>query len=120
MRFGTGVGLIAAGAVFTWALDVDLPFIDDDALGAILLVVGAVVLVATAVMQAQHPGTSPDAGLWLILVGASLLWAIDVDIPYVYDAALGAILLLGGIATVAAAVALNRPRTQRRQVVYRS
>jgi hypothetical protein len=38
----------------------------------------------------------------------------------VYDAALGAILLLGGIATVAAAVALNRPRTQRRQVVYRS
>jgi hypothetical protein len=119
MGLGTGVGLIAAGAVLAWALDVDLPYVQDDALGAVLLVAGAVALVASALTRAQRPGTSPDTGLLLILVGASLIWAVDVDIPYVYDAALGVILLLGGIATVAAAVAFNRPRTMRRQVVYR-
>jgi predicted MFS family arabinose efflux permease len=53
-------------------------------------------------------------------VGAALVWAVDVDIPYVYDAALGWILLVGGIATVVGAVAMNRPVTRRRQVVYRS
>lgn len=119
MGLGTGVGLIAAGAVLTWALDVDLPYIDDDALGAILLVAGVVALVAAAVMRAQRPGTSPEPGLGLIAVGAALLWAVDVDIPYVYDGALGLILLVGGVATVVATVAMNRPHTVRRQVVYR-
>jgi hypothetical protein len=120
MGLGTGVGLIAAGAVLTWALDVDLPYIDDDALGAILLVAGVVALVATVVIRAQRPGTTPEPGLGLIAVGAALLWAVDVDIPYVYDGALGLILLVGGVATVAAAVAMSRPRTERRQVVYRA
>lgn len=119
MGLGTGVGLIAAGAVLTWALDVDVPYVEDDALGAILLVAGVVALVAAAVMQAQRPGTSPEPGLGLVTVGAALLWAVDVDIPYVYDAALGLILLVGGVATVVAAVALNRPPAQRRQVMYR-
>ena len=119
MGLGTGVGLIAAGAVLTWALDVDLPYVEDDALGAILLVAGVVALVAAAVMHAQRPGTSPEPGLGLVTVGAALLWAVDVDIPYVYDAALGLILLVGGVVTVVAAVALNRPPTQRRQVMYR-
>ena len=94
MGLGTGVGLIAAGAVLTWALDVNLPYVEDDALGAILLVAGVVALVAAAVMHAQRPGTSPEPGLALVTVGAALLWAVDVDIPYVYDAALGLILLL--------------------------
>lgn len=120
MGFGTGLGLIAAGAVFTWALDVDLPYIEDDALGAVLLMAGVVALVAAALMRAQQPGTSPDAGLLMILAGASLLWGLRIDIPYVYDLGLGLILLLGGIGTVVAAVAFNRPRTVRRQVVYRS
>lgn len=119
MGLGTGVGMFAVGAVLVWALDVDLPYVEDDALGAILLVAGVVALVAAAVLRAQRPGTSPDTGLGLITVGASLLWAVDVDIPYVYDAALGAILLIGGVVTVAAAVALNVPRPQRRQVAYR-
>jgi membrane protein YdbS with pleckstrin-like domain len=120
MSFQTGFGLVAAGAVLTWALDVDLPYIEDDALGAVLLLAGVVALVAAALMRAQRPGASPDTGLLMILVGASLLWALRIDVPYVSDAGLGVILLLGGVATVAAAVALNRPRTQRRQVVYRS
>lgn len=120
MGLGTGVGLIAAGAVLTWALDVNLPYVEDDALGAIMLVAGVVALVAAAVMHAQRPGTSPEPGLGLVTVGAALLWAVDVDIPYVYDAALGLILLVGGVATVVAAVAMHLPRTQRRQVVYRA
>lgn len=121
MGLGTGVGLIAAGAVLTWALDVDLPYVEDDALGAILLVAGAVVMVAAAVMNAQRPGTDPSSGLGLGTAGAALLWAVDVDIPYVFDAALGAILLLGGAITIAVAVAMNQPRTRspRPQAVYR-
>lgn len=120
MGLGTGVVLIAAGAVLTWALDVDLPYVEDDALGAILLVAGVVALVAAAVVRAQQPDTSPASGLALGGAGAALLWAVDVDIPYVYDGALGAILLVGGVITVVAAVLMNKPRTQRRQVVYRS
>ncbi|HSE07770.1 MAG TPA: hypothetical protein VLB29_03805 [Nocardioidaceae bacterium] len=120
MGLGTGVGLVAAGAVLTWALDVDLPYIDDDALGAVLLVAGVVAVVAAAVMRAQRPGTSPEPGLALLTVGAALLWAVDIDIPYVYDGALGLILLAGGIATVGAAVAMNQPRAERRQVAYRA
>ena len=120
MGLGTGLGLIATGAVLTWGLDVNIPYVDDNALGAILLVAGVVALVASAVTRAQRPGAGPEAGLAMILVGASLLWALDVNIPYVHDGPLGAILLVGGVATVAAAVALNRPRTHRHTVVYRS
>jgi hypothetical protein len=120
MGLGTGVGLIAAGAVLVWALDIDLPDVDDDALGGILLLAGVVALVAAAVMRAQRPGTTPEPGLCLVTVGAALVWAVDVDIPYVYDAALGWILLVGGIATVVGVVAMNRPVTRRRQVVHRS
>jgi len=119
MGLGTGVGLIAAGAVLTWALDVDLPYVDDDALGAVLLIVGAVALVASAVTRAQQPQANPGAGLGLVAAGAVLLWAVELDFPYVYDGALGVILLVGGVVTVGATLALSRPRTQRREVVYR-
>ena len=119
MGLGTGVGLIAAGAVLAWALDIDLPYVDDDALGAILLVVGAVAMVAIAVMRAQQPQANPSSGLVLVAVGAVLLWAVELDIPYVYDGALGAILLVGGAITILAAVAMNRPRSERREVLYR-
>lgn len=121
MGLGTGVGLIAVGAVLTWALDVDLPYVEDDLLGAILLVVGAVTLVAAAAMNAQRPGADPSSGVALATAGAALVWAIDVDIPYVYDAALGAILLIGGLVTIVAAVAMSRPRAPRtrRELVYR-
>ncbi|HEY0773189.1 MAG TPA: hypothetical protein VGD51_03840, partial [Nocardioidaceae bacterium] len=57
----------------------------------------------------------------LATAGAALVWAIDVDIPYVYDAALGVILLIGGLVTIVAAVAMSRPRAPRtrRELVYR-
>jgi hypothetical protein len=56
----------------------------------------------------------------MVTVGAVLIWALEVDIPHVYDEALGLILLVGGLVTTAAATVMSRPRTQRRQVVYRS
>jgi hypothetical protein len=40
MGIGTGVGLLAAGAILFWAVDVDLPYLDDPALGVILMVIG--------------------------------------------------------------------------------
>lgn len=119
MNLGTGVGLIAAGAVLVWALELDLPYIQDHLLGQILLVAGVVVVVAAAVMRAQEPDASPVTGLVLLTVGAALIWAVEADIPHVYDEALGLILLLGGVGTVVASVAMSRPRVPRRQVVHR-
>ena len=37
MGIGLGIVLIVAGAILLWAVDVDLPVIDDDELGVILL-----------------------------------------------------------------------------------
>jgi len=120
MGLGAGVALIAAGAIFTWAIDVDVPYVDDAALGTVLLVAGVVAVVAAAVMQAQRPTSRPETGIVLVTTGAVLLWALEVDIPRVYDAALGVILLVGGLVTIGASLAMAWPRAQRRQVVYRS
>lgn len=120
MGLGTSVGLVAAGAVLVWALDFDIPYVREDLLGQILLVAGLVAVVVAAVIRAQRPDTSPGAGLVLVTVGATLIWALDADIPHVYDEALGIILLVGGLVTTTAAVAMNRPRTRRHQVAYRS
>src|SRR5512144_1345227 len=58
MGFGGGVGLIAAGAVVMWGLDVDPPYIEDHTLGAVLLVAGVVALVGATLMRVQqHPET---------------------------------------------------------------
>ena len=54
MGTGTGVGLFAAGAVLYWAVDVDVPFVFDGALGAILMVSGAVALAATVFTNVQR------------------------------------------------------------------
>jgi hypothetical protein len=120
MGLGTGVGLIAAGAVLMWALELDLPYVQDELLGQILLVGGIVAVVAASVLRAQQPETSPNAGLGLTAAGAALIWAVEADIPHVYDEALGAILLLGGVATVVATVVFSRPRAPRREVVHRT
>jgi 4-amino-4-deoxy-L-arabinose transferase-like glycosyltransferase len=121
MGLGTGVGLIVSGAVLMWALDVDLPHVQDQLLGQILLVGGVVAVVAASVVRAQRPEASPNTGIALIVAGAALVWAVEADIPHVYDEALGAILLVGGAATVVATVAFGSPsRPRRREVVRRS
>ncbi len=57
MGIGLGIILIVLGAILMWALQLDLDFVDDDALGLILMVAGAVTLVLALVMNAQRSRT---------------------------------------------------------------
>jgi hypothetical protein len=57
MGIGLGIVLIVAGAILLWALDVDLPFIDGEALGVILLAAGALAVILALVMNSQRGRT---------------------------------------------------------------
>lgn len=57
MGIGLGIVLIVAGAIFIWALDADLPFIDGEALGVILLIAGVLAIILALVMNAQRSRT---------------------------------------------------------------
>jgi uncharacterized membrane protein HdeD (DUF308 family) len=57
MGIGVGILLIVIGAILLFALDVDLPFVSDDTLGIILLVVGVLAVVLALVMNAQRSRT---------------------------------------------------------------
>jgi uncharacterized membrane protein HdeD (DUF308 family) len=54
MGIGLGIVLIVAGAILLWALEFDLEFIDNQALGVILLAVGALSVILVLVMHAQQ------------------------------------------------------------------
>jgi hypothetical protein len=119
MGLGAGLLLLAAGAILTYAVDVDLPYVDDDALGSMLIAAGVLSLVVTAVIHAVRAGQVNDAGTGLLLVagGAILVWGLDVDVPYIWDGALGAILMVGGAVSIGAAVLMQRQRARSRRVV---
>ena len=119
MGLGAGLLLLAAGAILTWAVDVDLPYVDDDALGSMLIAAGVVSLVVAAVVGAARASRVNDVGVGLMLVagGAILVWGLDVDVPFIWDGALGAILMIGGAVAIAAAVLMQRQRTRSRRVV---
>jgi uncharacterized membrane protein HdeD (DUF308 family) len=57
MGIGLGILLIVVGAIFLFALNVDIPFVSDNTLGLILIVAGVIALVAALVMQAQRGRT---------------------------------------------------------------
>ena len=57
MGIGVGIVLIVIGAIFLFALNVDLPFVSDDTLGIILIVAGALALIMALVVQAQRGRT---------------------------------------------------------------
>ncbi len=57
MGIGLGILLIVAGAILMWALDLDLEFLDDDALGVILLAAGVLAIILALVMNAQRSRT---------------------------------------------------------------
>jgi uncharacterized membrane protein HdeD (DUF308 family) len=57
MGIGLGIVLIVVGAIFVFALNVNIPFIDDNTLGIILIVAGVLALVLSLVMQAQRGRT---------------------------------------------------------------
>jgi hypothetical protein len=116
MREQTGVVFIAIGAVLVWALDLDIPYVYVRALGWVLLVAGALA-VAAAVIQAVLQVRAPiGLGLTLFTVGALVAFAIDVDVPYVLEDELGAILALAGLVTMAAQVAMAAQRQRPRRV----
>jgi hypothetical protein len=118
MGIGTGVFLIAAGSVLLWAIDADLPYIDDDALGLILLIAGLAVLVISVVMKVDRPEAGVGTGVFLIAAGAVLSWAIDADLPFIADYVLGTILLVAGAISVCATLALSLQRRRERQRAY--
>ena len=57
MGIGLGIFLIVIGAIFLFALNVDIPFFTDDTLGIILLVAGVLALILALVLNAQRGRT---------------------------------------------------------------
>jgi uncharacterized membrane protein HdeD (DUF308 family) len=57
MGIGLGIFLIVVGAIFLFALNVNIPFVSDNTLGLILIIAGVIALVAALVMQAQRGRT---------------------------------------------------------------
>jgi hypothetical protein len=54
MAIGFGIFLIVVGAALVWAVEVDIQFIDDNALGWILMVAGIAAIVLSLVINAQR------------------------------------------------------------------
>jgi membrane protein implicated in regulation of membrane protease activity len=53
-KLGTGISLLVIGAILTFALQVDLPGVGEYALGLILMLAGALVLVLWYVTEHQR------------------------------------------------------------------
>ncbi|MPZ62322.1 MAG: hypothetical protein GEU93_13715 [Propionibacteriales bacterium] len=109
---GAGVAMIAVGAIVYWAVDFNLPYVDDDALGAILMVAGAIGVAASVIVNAQHAETGVGAGVGLVAVGAIVYWAVDLNLPYIFDDALATILMVAGAIGVVAAVLMHLRRSR--------
>lgn len=122
MGFGAAITFLAIGAALTWAVEVDLPAMDDDALGAILLCAGVISLAATVVMSASRAagGSGVAGGVGLVAAGAVLTWAIQIDLPYVFDGALGMVLMVAGLVSVAAHLIMHLQSSRSRHVVERA
>lgn len=55
-------------------------------------------------------------GIVLIVIGAILLFALNVNLPYVTDDTLGIILIVAGILALILSLVLNAQRTRTRHV----
>ncbi len=58
-------------------------------------------------------------GIVLVVVGAALMWAIDVNISFIDDFTLGLILFIVGIAAIALSLVLNAQRRRTTHVEER-
>ncbi len=58
MYIGLGVVLIVLGAIFMWAIDFDMEFVDDRTLGLILLIAGILTILLSLVLAAQRSRTT--------------------------------------------------------------
>jgi len=56
-------------------------------------------------------------GIVLLVVGAILYWAVEVDIPGISDNTLGIILMVVGALAIVLALVINQQRTRRTTVV---
>lgn len=122
MGFGAALGLFAAGAALYWAVEVDVPYFDDDALGAILMFAGAIALAVGVVAGARRAsgGDGYAGGVGLLAAGAVLLWAVELDVPFVLDDALAVILMVAGAIALVATLAVQLQGSRSRRPVERS
>ena len=51
-------------------------------------------------------------GVVLIVIGAVLIWALDVDLSFVDDNTLGVILLIAGVLAVVLSLVINQQRNR--------
>ena len=119
MSIGTGVGLAVAGAILYWAVELDVPYLFEGALGVIAMIAGLAIVAASFVVTPRSHSTVA-AGLSLAAAGAALTWAVDIDLPFVYDGSLGVILMFAGVIAVVVAAVMDYQRARgRQQVEYR-
>lgn len=122
MGIGAAIVFFAAETILYWAVEVDLPFVDDDALGAILIFAGALALAAAVIVNTtrrSHGGTSGGTGIALLVTGAVLYWTVDVDLPFIFDGALGAVLMVAGVIAVAATLTMQLQASRSRHTIER-
>jgi uncharacterized membrane protein HdeD (DUF308 family) len=55
-------------------------------------------------------------GIVLIVIGAILLFALNVNLPFVSDDTLGIILMVAGVITILLVLVLNAQRTRTRHI----
>jgi uncharacterized membrane protein HdeD (DUF308 family) len=55
-------------------------------------------------------------GIVLIVVGAILLWALNVNLPFVSDDTLGIILIVAGVLSIVLALVMNAQRSRTKHV----
>ena len=55
-------------------------------------------------------------GIVLVVIGAVLLFALDVDLPFVSDDTLGIILMVAGVLAIVLALVMNAQRSRTRHV----
>jgi hypothetical protein len=51
-------------------------------------------------------------GIFLIVVGAALVWAVEVDIQFIDDNNLGWILIVAGVAAILLSLVINAQRSR--------
>lgn len=54
MGIGIGIVLIVAGLIIIFALDFNLPFLNDTSLGTILIIIGVLAIILTFLLNAQR------------------------------------------------------------------
>lgn len=96
-----GMFFLVAGAILRWVVNVDLPLVNDDALGAILIVVGIVALAVSAVGRSRYGNPGIGTGAGLVAAGAIVYWALDFNLSHVNDDALAVILMVAGVVLAA-------------------